>query len=75
MKFNEFLDFIGNEFDFDTEGVEENTTFADINFDEIDMIELVMSVEDKYHLEIPDEDLKKIVTIGDFVNFMDDKLQ
>lgn len=75
MKFNEFLDFIGNEFDFDTDGVEENTTFADINFDEIDMIELVMSVEDKYHLEIPDEDLKKIVTIGDFVNFMDDKLQ
>lgn len=75
MKFNEFLDFIGTEFDFDTEGVEENTTFADINFDEIDMIELVMSVEDKYHLEIPDEELSKIVTIGDFVNFMDEKSQ
>ena len=75
MKFNEFLDFIGKEFDFDTEGVEENTTFADINFDEIDMIELVMSVEDKFHLEIPDEELQKIVTIGDFVDFMDEKLQ
>lgn len=75
MNFEKFLDFIGNEFDFETVGIEQNTTFADINFDEIDMIELVMSVEDEYRVEISDEELKKIVTIGDFVEILDEKLQ
>lgn len=75
MKFSEFLDFIGNEFDFDTLGIEENTTFSDINFDEIDMIELVMSVEDEYKVEIDDDELKSIDTIGDFVKILDEKLQ
>lgn len=74
MDINEMLNFIGEEFDFDTSGIEPSTTFAQINFDEFDMIELVMSIEDKYMIEVPDEVLEQIITIGDLLNYLNEKL-
>ena len=74
MDINELLQFIGDEFDFDTDGIDNSTTFSQINFDEFDMIELVMSIEDKYSVEVPDEALEQIVTIGDLLNYLNEKL-
>ena len=74
MDIKDFLDFLGKEFDFDTSGIEPSTTFAQIGFDEFDMIELVMSIEDKYMIEVPDEVLEKTVTIGDLLNYLEEKL-
>ena len=54
--------------------ITEDTTLEDLGADSLALVELVMSVEDKYQIEIPDEELQKIVTIGDFVNFMDGKV-
>lgn len=70
MQFKDFLTFLGEEFEFDTQGITENTTFADIGFDEFDLIELVMSVEDEYAIEVPDEALAGFKTVGDFSAFV-----
>lgn len=75
MNFKEFVALLGEEFEFDTEGIEPNTTFADINFDEFDMIELVMTIEDKFAIEVPDEVLSAFKTIGDFADFMRQKTE
>ena len=75
MDFEEFLALLGEEFDFDTEGITPTTTFADINFDEFDLIELVMSIEDRYRIEVPDEALESFHTIGDFARFMSEKIE
>ena len=75
MEFNDFVALLGEEFEFDTAGIEENTTFADIGFDEFDMIELVMSIEDKYMIEVPDEALAQIKTIGDFADYIKEKTE
>lgn len=74
MELEQFIDFIGKEFDFDTTGIKGDTTFDEIGFDELDMIDLVMSVEDEYHTEVPDEALSQIKSIEDFKNFLDDNL-
>ena len=73
MHFEEFLVFLSEEFKFDTEGIEKSTTFEEINFDEFDLIELVMSVEDKYEIEVPDEVLKDFKTVGDFADYLESK--
>ncbi|MBQ3431749.1 MAG: acyl carrier protein [Clostridia bacterium] len=73
MDFNTFLKFLGEEFEFDTEGIQPETTFEDINFDEFDLIELVMSVEDKCNIEMPDEALKSFKTVGDFAAYLESK--
>ena len=56
-------------------GVEEdeitlNTTFADLNADSLDIVELIMALEEEFDLDIPDEDAEKNRTVGDAVNYI-----
>lgn len=75
MELDDFLKILEKEFDFSTDGIDKETTFAEINFDEIDMIDLVMTIEDEYGIEVPDDALKNIETVGDFVDFIDSEIQ
>jgi acyl carrier protein len=44
---------------------------ADLGLDEIDIYDMVMSVEDVFEMELPDEELEKIRTIGDIIKFVE----
>lgn len=58
------------------DGVEitENTSFKeDLNADSLDLFELVMALEEEFDIEIPSEDLEKLVTVGDVLNYLSDK--
>ncbi len=36
----------------------------------LDTVELVMALEDKFSIEIPDEDAEKITSVGDAINYI-----
>ena len=58
------------------EGMEitEDSKFKeDLNADSLDLFELVMALEDEFGVEIPSEDLEKIVTVGDVISYINDK--
>ena len=58
------------------DGVEitEDSSFKDdLGADSLDLFELVMALEDEYSVEIPSEDLEKLLTVGDVVNYLKDK--
>ncbi len=42
----------------------------DLNADSLDLVELIMSMEDKFAVKIPDEDAEKIATVGDAVDYV-----
>ena len=44
----------------------------DLNADSLDLFEMVMALEDNYGVEIPSEDLEKLLTVGDVVNYLKD---
>ncbi len=47
------------------------TSFVnDLGADSLDIVELVMELEDEFDISIPDEDAKKIQTIGDAVSYI-----
>ncbi len=51
--------------------IKEDATFVDdLSADSLDIVELVMSIEEEFDMEIPDEDAEKIVTVGDVVNYI-----
>lgn len=45
----------------------------DLGADSLDLFELVMALEDEYSVEIPSEDLEKLTTVGDVVNYLKEK--
>ena len=43
----------------------------DLGADSLDTVELVMAFEEKFDMEIPDEDAEKILTVQDAVNYIE----
>ena len=55
------------------ENVTTEATFVDdLAADSLDIVELVMTIEEEFDLEIPDSDAEKIVTIGDVVKYIEE---
>ena len=51
--------------------VREEASFQeDLNADSLDLVELIMEMEDRFKLKIPDEEAEKIVTVGDAVDYV-----
>jgi len=50
------------------------SSFAnDLGADSLDTVELVMALEEKFGIEIPDEDAEKIATVQNAVDYIDSK--
>jgi acyl carrier protein len=47
----------------------------DLGADSLDIVELVMAFEEKFGVEIPDEDSQQLVTVGKAVEYLDKKLK
>lgn len=45
----------------------------DLDADSLDLFELVMALEEEYDVEIPSDDLAKLNTVGDVINYLKDK--
>lgn len=60
-------------------GVEEDEVVPEASFvdnlgaDSLDIVELVMALEEKFDLEIPDEDAEKIRTVGEAIKYIQDR--
>ena len=48
----------------------ETDSAADLGADSLDIVELIMSIEDEFEVEIPDENIENIKTVGDVVNYI-----
>ena len=42
----------------------------DLGADSLDVVELIMAFEDEFGVSLPDEDIAKMKTVGDIVNFI-----
>lgn len=42
----------------------------DLDADSLDLVELIMSLEEEFNVEIPDEDAEKIATVGDAMTYL-----
>lgn len=45
----------------------------DLEADSLDLFELVMALEEEYGVEIPSEDLEKIATVSDIIEYLKNK--
>lgn len=55
----------------ETTNITESTDFKeDLRADSIELLELTMAVEEEYGIKMEDEDLEKIHTVGDVMDFI-----
>ncbi|MGI5985808.1 MAG: acyl carrier protein [Clostridiales bacterium] len=72
MVFERIQKLICEQFVVDPETVTMDTAFVDdLGADSLDVVELTMALEEEFSLpEVSDEELKKIVTVGDLVEYV-----
>jgi acyl carrier protein len=49
---------------------EESSFQEDLNADSLDLVELIMEMEDRFEMKIPDEEAEKISTVGEAVDYV-----
>jgi len=72
MVFEKIQKLICEQFVVDPEAVTMDTSFVDdLGADSLDVVELTMALEEEFSLpEVSDEELKKILTVGDLVEYV-----
>lgn len=62
---------LATELEIDIEAIGEQTRFKeDLEADSLDLMELVMELEDRYGVRIPDEEATRILTVGQAADYV-----
>ncbi len=65
---------IAEQLSVEADKIQEASRFKeDLEADSLDLFELVMALEDEYGVEIPSEELEKLTTVGDVINYLNEQ--
>ena len=75
--FKTMQDLIAEQFAIDADEISMDSSFVDdLGADSVDLVELVMAMEEEFEMgEVQEEDLGKLKTVGDAVNYIAGKLK
>ncbi len=63
---------LSEQFDVEESEITAETTLADdLGADSLDVVDLLMSIEDEFEVEIPDEEVENIKTVGALVEYIE----
>ncbi len=52
----------------------ESAIVDDLEADSLDVVDLVMTIEDEYGMEVPDDQIENFRTVGDVVKYIEEHL-
>jgi len=67
-------DIIADQLEVAVDKLSKETTFEDIDADSLDIVELVMALEEEFDLEISDQEIENINSVGDVVKYIESKV-
>ena len=63
---------LAEQFDVDENKITADTDLQeDLGADSLDVVDLLMSIEDEFDVEVPDEEIENIKTVGDIVKYVE----
>lgn len=72
MVFDKVKGIIADQLDVEEDKVVPDAVITDdLNADSLDVVDLVMSIEEEFDIEIPDEAVENIKTVGDIVKYIE----
>ena len=73
MLFEKVREILVDQLDVDEDAVAMQASIQnDLGADSLDIVDLVMSLEEEFDCEIPDEEIENIKTVGDIVKYIED---
>ena len=76
MIFEKVQSLIVDQLDVDEDKVTMNANIQDdLGADSLDIVDLVMSFEDEFDMEIPDDQVENIKTVGDVVKYVEENTE
>lgn len=75
MVFEKIKEILAEQLDANAEEMTMETRIdEDLGADSLDVVELLMSIEDEFEVEIPDEEIENLKTIGDVVEYIQNNM-
>ena len=63
---------LAEQFDVEEEKITADTSIInDLGADSLDVVDLLMSIEDEFEVEVPDEEIENIKTVEDLVKYIE----
>ena len=63
---------LAEQFDVEEDEVTADTALQeDLGADSLDVVDLLMSIEDEFEVEVPDEEIENIKTVGSLVSYIE----
>ena len=76
MIFDEVRAILAEQLDIDAKNIELSSNLqTDLGADSLDAIDIVMSIEDAYSIEVPDSLIENMKTVDDIVSFIESKTE
>ena len=71
MVFEKMKEILSEQLDVDIESITLETDIQDdLGADSLDVVEMLMSIEDEFEIEIPDEKIETLKTVGQVVDYI-----
>jgi acyl carrier protein len=75
MVFEKVKQMLAEQLDADIDSLTMETNIAkDLDADSLDVVELLMTIEDEFNIEIPDEEIENIRTIGELTEYIQENM-
>ncbi len=63
---------LAEQFDVEEDKITETTDLQDdLGADSLDVVDLLMSIEDEFEIEVPDDEIENLKTVGALVNYIE----
>ena len=75
MVFEKVQGILADQLDLDADDVTmESSLTEDLGADSLDFVDIVMSLEDEFDAEFPEEDMEGVKTVGDVVRYIEENI-
>ena len=75
MVLDKVKNILSAQFEVEADSISENTNIEDdLGADSLDVVDMLMSLEDEFDVEIPDEEIENIRTVGEVVAYIEEHM-
>lgn len=76
MTADKVIELLAQQLNVDKATINKDTRIVeDLHADSLDVVEMLIALEDEFHISVPDEDAKTLTTVGALADYIDKKTQ